>query len=230
MKIHRRTPKILGVLLTYPESEIIDACPEIKALLREEKVVSTQMLKRLEQLISLFEETDLLDLQENYVALFDRTPSLALHLFEHVHGDSRDRGRALVDLDRLYKEAGLQNCSEHTPDYLPLFLEYLSMLEAKKAREELGGAVTVIAILEERLRTRGSLYAHVFSALKKMAGRRPNSALVKKALETDSGQAMTTAEMDAAWVEQFAHGDHTDQTNSGCPRTPTPLQPMETRS
>ncbi|MEJ2459788.1 MAG: hypothetical protein P8Y58_17260 [Novosphingobium sp.] len=41
---------------------------------------------------------DLYDAQERYVLLFDRTRKLSLHLFEHVHGESRDRGQAMVDL------------------------------------------------------------------------------------------------------------------------------------
>jgi nitrate reductase delta subunit len=74
---------------------------------------------------------DLLDLQEDYVALFDRTPSLVLHLFEHIHGDSRDRGQALVDLLKVYEDAGLFMTSDETPDYLPLFAEYVSTLPHK---------------------------------------------------------------------------------------------------
>ena len=69
---------------------------------------------------------DLYDLQERYVLLFDRTRSLSLHLFEHVHGESRDRGQAMVDLKALYERHGLHMSSSELPDHLPLFLEFLS--------------------------------------------------------------------------------------------------------
>ena len=50
---------------------------------------------------------------------------LSLHLFEHVHGESRDRGQAMVDLKAMYENAGLFVTRE-LPDYVPLLLEFLS--------------------------------------------------------------------------------------------------------
>ena len=230
MKICSRTPKILGLLLTYPDTGMVDACEHMEALLREERWVSNAILLELEKLFCSFRQTDLLDLQETYVDLFDRTPSLALYLFEHVHGDSCDRGKALVDLDGLYREAGLYNNSEHTPDYLPLFLEYLSMLPPDKAREELSGAINIIAVVEERLKNRKSVYANVFSALKNIAARRPNIVIVKKALEKDSGRPMTPTEIDEAWVEQFPFADRENKGPQGCPGTAEILKNTETQS
>jgi nitrate reductase delta subunit len=93
----------------------------------------------------MLEQRDLLDLQEDYVALFDRTPSLSLHLFEHVHGDSRDRGQAMVDLMKVYEEAGLFIDTEETPDYLPLFTEYLATLSSQEASDTVGGVVNIIS-------------------------------------------------------------------------------------
>lgn len=228
---HSYTPKILGLMLSYPSEELISAGQAMRGKIKEEKWLSREHLEALDQVFDYFENTDLLDLQECYVDLFDRTPSLALHLFEHVHGDSRDRGQALVDLDNIYRDTGLHNDSEHTPDYLPLFLEYISMLEPEKARSDLDGAINVIGVLEGRLNNRESVYAHVVSALRDMASRAPNQALVKNALKADSGRPMSPEEMDEAWEEQFAFAmnDGEQGSNTGC-NAGSSAENMETRS
>jgi nitrate reductase delta subunit len=90
---------------------------------------------------------DLLDLQEDYVALFDRTPSLSLHLFEHIHGDSRDRGQALADLLKVYEDAGLFMTPEETPDYLTPFCRICFNITHKEASETIGSIVNILSIL-----------------------------------------------------------------------------------
>jgi nitrate reductase delta subunit len=167
-----------------------------------------------------------MDAQEDYVSLFDRTPSLSLHLFEHVHGDSRDRGPALVDLDSLYRERGLENLSEHTPDYLPMFLEYLSLLPVEEARETLDGAVDVIAVIGERLKKRGSAYAVLFDALEEAASRKPDPKKLQGALKADEGLPMSAEEMDKAWEEQFAFADIKPDQGGGCPQAEEMLARM----
>jgi len=227
-----RTPKALGLLLGYPSAELVMACPEIRTLLAEEGWIPPEARAALEPLLTRLETDDLLDLQEDYTGLFDRTPSLALHLFEHVHGDSRDRGQALVELDVLYREVGLHNASEHTPDYLPLFLEYLSALPSDKAREDLAGAINVIGALRARLENRETAYAAVFRALEAMSAARPDPVLLEKALKADSGRPRTQEELDAAWEEQFAFADvqGQDQKQGGCSKADDMLRRMEAGS
>lgn len=220
-----KTLKVIGFLLNYPSPELALVKDEMKKILIAESWLSGKTLKALDRFIDDLAGKDALDAQEIYVSLFDRTPSLALHLFEHVHGDSRDRGQALVELDMLYREAGLENVSEHTPDYLPLFLEYLSLLSPDEARHNLDGAIDVIAVIGERLKKRDSDYAVLFEALQEAASRKPDEKKLAAAIKADSGGPLSRDEMDAAWEEQFAF-DNSDKNEGGCPKVQDMLARM----
>ena len=102
-----RTFKVLSALISYPSVELQAAAPDMRAALRDEGIISGRAQRALNLLIDEIASGDLLDLQERYVDLFDRGRSLSLHLFEHVHGESRDRGQAMVDLQALYEKSGL---------------------------------------------------------------------------------------------------------------------------
>lgn len=220
-----QTLRAIGFLMTYPEEGRISAAAEIQELLSREAWLSEKMRSRLDEFLAGMKEADLLDLQEEYVALFDRTPSLSLHLFEHVHGDSRDRGQAMVDLDTLYREIGLENMSEHTPDFLPLFLEYLSLLPVDQARSDLEGAIDVIAAIGERLKKRQSRYAVLFDALLEATRIKPDEKKLKAAMNADSGLLPDPEKMDEAWEEQFALAAP-QMGQGGCPRAEDMLARM----
>lgn len=220
-----QTLRAIGFLMTYPEEGRAEILEEIRAIIKREDWLSGKMCGRLDEFLDGMKGEDLLDLQEEYVALFDRTPSLSLHLFEHVHGDSRDRGQAMVDLDTLYREIGLENMSEHTPDFLPLFLEYLSLLPVQQAQDNLDGAIDVIAAIGERLKRRQSRYAVLFDAIQEAARIKPDEKKLKAALAMDSGFLPDTEQMDAAWEEQFALAAP-QAGQSGCPRAEDMLARM----
>ena len=222
-----KTLKVLGFLLSYPSAQTVEVLAECREILRKEEWLPDQALQKVNHLMEWMEGQDIIDLQEEYVALFDRTPSLSLHLFEHVHGDSRDRGQALVDLAQIYKEAGLMIAGDEMPDYLPLFLEYLSALTPEEARENMDGAINVVAAIGGRLRNRESRYAAVFEALSEAAQRKPDPKALEKALGKDAGKARSFEELDAEWQEQFAF-DNTAQTTGqdGCPKAEEMLARM----
>jgi nitrate reductase delta subunit len=111
----------------------------------------------------------LIDLQQQYVTTFDRNPSHSLHLFEHIHGESRDRGQAMVDLMEEYKKHGLQMTGDDLPDYVPLFLEFLDQQTAEEAARLLGDAVHVLAHIGGKLAANGSPYAGVFAVLEHLS-------------------------------------------------------------
>ena len=113
---------------------------------------------------------DLYLLEENYVALFDRGRGTSLYLFEHVHGESRDRGQAMVDLLTMYGESGFDLPPGELPDYLPVFLEYLSQLDASKSKQLLMEVTHLVRNIGENLAKRGSHYYLLCSALLEMAG------------------------------------------------------------
>ncbi len=166
--------RVMAALLTYPSKELQGAADELKAALKSETFVGPKTLSGLNQLIDYVAETDLMELEESYVLFFDRTRSLSLNLFEHVYGDSRNRGEAMVELQKTYDAHGLMLDSGELPDFLPAFLEFLSMLAPEAAREELGRPLHVITVLAERLEKRKSPYAIVLRALEEFAAARPN--------------------------------------------------------
>jgi nitrate reductase delta subunit len=143
---------------------------------------------------------DLIDAQARYVALFDHTRSLSLHLYEHSHGESRDRGQAMVNLLNYYRAKGFDLCACELPDFLPLFLEFLSTQPADEARALLAQAVEVVALLRARLEQRGAPYAVVFRAIETLAPRRADPAAIR---DTVAGEAPddTPAALDRAWEE-----------------------------
>lgn len=160
MKIFR----ILSALLSYPEQELLDALPEIEAALAETPAAAAD----LSLLTDFLKENDLIPLQENYVATFDRNPAHSLHLFEHIHGESRDRGQAMVDLLQEYQRAGFEPCEQELPDHVPLFLEFLSLQTAEQAAALLGDAIHVLAAIGARLSRDESPYATIFVVLRSL--------------------------------------------------------------
>ena len=156
--------RILSALLSYPQPGLIAALPEIEAALADDDG-DADALDALQPLLAYLRENSLIALQENYVASFDRTPSVALHLFEHIHGESRDRGQAMVDLIAEYRQHGFEPAASELPDYVPLFLEFLSLVDAATAEKLLGEAIHVIAAIGVRLQRKDSPYANAFLLL-----------------------------------------------------------------
>lgn len=164
------TLRALSALLAYPTEELREAIADIGTVLVDDGLVSARERADLWPLLAELRNDDLYELQERYVELFDRSRSLTLNLFEHVHGESRDRGQAMVDLAALYEQGGLTMTANELPDYLPLLLEYASTRPASEARQLLADIAPIVAALRERLVGRGSTYAGVFGALLALSG------------------------------------------------------------
>jgi nitrate reductase delta subunit len=197
-----KTLKALSALLTYPTPELVAAVPEIRSVLRQEGVLAAGEIEALEPLLSTLASEDIYDLQERFIQLFDRTRSLSLHLFEHVHGEGRDRGQAMVDLKAVYEAAGFAIDGTELPDYVPLFLEYASLLPTEEARTLLAEPAHVLSALGERLRKKDSPYAAVFAALVELAAAKPGpDAFEALAPEADVDPNDLQA-LDAVWEEE----------------------------
>ena len=164
-----KTFKVLSLLLCYQESEWLAALPELEDALAAEADFNADAAARLAPLFALLRESKLIALQENYVATFDRNPSHSLHLFEHIHGESRDRGSAMIDLLEEYWKHDFDASSSELPDYVPLFLEFLSLLPPEEALELLGDAVHVLATVGRKLDANGSPYATAFQVLEALS-------------------------------------------------------------
>jgi len=224
-----RTFKALSALLSYPTEEIKAAAPELKAVIAAEALVPDEQRRALDELLGQIVESDLYDLQEEYVVLFDRTRALSLHLFEHVHGESRDRGQAMVDLQRLYEDGGLVIEASELPDYLPLFLEFLSTRPLTEVRDLLGQPLHVIAALGQRLRQRESLYAAVMDALVAIAEGEAEMAAVTALLETPDDDPDDLAALDRVWEEAAVEFGPGSPETEGCPNVSGMLRRMGAR-
>lgn len=162
--------QVMSALLQYPEQDLLDALPELDRLLAD----SPDGLRlKLAPLLQYLSGLALIEAQENYVDTFDRGRKYSLHLFEHIHGESRDRGPAMVDLMEAYKQNGLQIEANELPDYLPLMLEFLGGVSPEIELSFLDEAVHVIAVIGERLAEKSSPYACVFSTLVSLASVKP---------------------------------------------------------
>lgn len=197
-----KTFKVLSALLSYPTEALIDAAPEFAAVLDAEKLLPAASRGALDGLIEEIATGDLYDLQERYGLLFDRSKTLALHLFEHVHGESRDRGQAMVDLKAMYEKSGLFIAANELPDFMPLFLEFLSIRPLSEARELLGQTAHILAALAERLGRRESNYKAVFGVLVAIAVEAPRRDIVEELLKAPDTDPMDLVALDAAWEEE----------------------------
>ena len=196
-----KTFRALSALLNYPTEALRIAAPECREAIERERLLPANIRRQLDVLIEDIATGDIYDLQERYVLLFDRSRSLSLHLFEHVHGESRDRGQAMIDLKTQYEQHGLFISKSELPDFLPLFLEYLSTLPLDEACELLGQPTHILAGIAERLRKRKSPYEAAFRALTSLASVKPDAAMVAAVLDEPDPDPADLAALDAAWEE-----------------------------
>jgi len=184
------TLRVLGALLSYPGGELRAALPELGDALDRDCGLSRSRLAELDALMRQLATLDPFETEARYVETFDRGRATSLHLFEHVHGDSRERGPALVDLGQTYERAGLVLQGTELPDHLPVVLEFASTQPDKVAREFLGEIAHILNAVFSALLERESPYASVIAAVLELAG--------------DKVQAVPVAaepELDDAWAE-----------------------------
>ena len=221
-----QTLKVLSHLLSYPEAETLAALDEMAEVVERENLLQQDHKNAVLALIDIYRGADLLDVQEAYVALFDRGRFLSLHIFEHVHGESRDRGQAMVNLLQMYEAHGFEMSTHELPDYIPLFLEFLSQQQQEEAVQLLHDAMPVLSLLGARLTERGSEFSAIFDALSGFAGEPEALAEILHQAATE-GEDTTLVNMDEIWEEEavsfMGAGDACkSQTASVSPITITP--------
>lgn len=193
--------KIISLLLEYPDREIWLHKDELMKDISEMLFLSPAQMSRLYTFIEELTEQDLLDAQSNYIELFDRGRSLSLLLFEHVHGESRDRGQAMIDLMDQYKAAGLQIESIELPDYLPVYLEYLATQTREESIQGLADIAPILALLGARLEKRDSIYRHLFTLLLELSGTKVRPEHLNSNVEKEERDDTPEA-LDAVWEEE----------------------------
>lgn len=170
-----RTLRALARLLGYPDAELRAGLPLLRDALRREAALPTSRLAELEALLAEIARAHPLDAEVEYVQLFDSGRRTALHLFEHVHGDSRERGPAMIDLAQTYERAGLWLAEGEMPDDLRVLLEFASTQPPREAQSLLAEFAHLIDGIHAALQQRGSRYAAVMGALLDLAGATPGT-------------------------------------------------------
>lgn len=193
---HSLSLRALSRLLQYPDRELIDHLSEVAAALYEMPKLSKKVQVGLEEFVNNLEASDLMDSQENYVECFDRGRATSLHLFEHVHGDSRERGQAMVDLLQTYKEGGLQLSANELPDHLSIILEFASTLPLDQAKQFVGEMAHILNAVYSTLVARNNRYAWLIAAAIEFSGEK--FKIVELKIQEES--------MDEEWAEPPAFG------------------------
>lgn len=201
--------KVLSLLIDYPTNELFEGetLALSKQIVSKSPLISPEVRQQIIDLIDDMIEIGSLEAQARYDGLFERGRSLSLWLFEHVHGESRDRGQAMVDLMDQYQQAGFEIGLKELPDYLPMYLEFLAYQAAVtgddiQIRIDIADVSHIIALLAARLKDRGSLYEGCFNALLQIAGKplvvvEELQQQVKKEQRDDTKEAL-----DEEWEEE----------------------------
>ena len=219
MQTMTRTLRVLAHLLSYPSAELRAHLPEMRTALQGERALTFGRLAELDALMERLRSRRAIDVEAEYVELFDRGRGTALHLFEHVHGDSRDRGPAMVDLCQTYEAAGLFMAPGELPDHLTVVLQYASTQPPAQAKAFLGEIAHILQLIFSALLRRDAAHACVLAALLDLAGEKAQAVTVPPEPALDQ----SLAELDAEWAEPMAF-DGCSTQGQARPGQPQPIQ------
>ncbi|PSF07122.1 nitrate reductase molybdenum cofactor assembly chaperone [Marinobacter fuscus] len=205
--------KVLARVLEYPTEDLQQSRDALVAAVLEDTRLPGQNKEQLLRCVETLCDSDLLDMQESYVGLFDKGRATSLLLFEHVHGESRDRGQAMVDLMEQYRANGLEIDAKELPDYLPLFLEYLSTRPWDEIRNWLEDIHHILGLLGERLYQRESFYHVVMDALLVLSGRKTDRQELAQIVASEERDDTPEA-LDKVWEEEMVK--FVDDQGSSC--------------
>jgi nitrate reductase delta subunit len=209
--------RALGALLSYPRPELLAALPEIADVIRDSALLKPRERDGVLALIAELGSLDGLTAEERYVDLFDRGRATSLYLFEHLHGETRDRGQAMVELKRLYEQAGFDLATPELPDYLPMLLEYLSCRDLAETRDMLDDCAELLRGIGIALLRRNSRYAAIIQTLLALAHAKPLDMAEASQAEPED------EDLDKHWAEQPAFG--TEPASSHRTARPHPGRP-----
>jgi nitrate reductase molybdenum cofactor assembly chaperone NarJ/NarW len=212
MKTMKNTLRALSLLLQYPDAQRRALLPLVVDAINEEAALPAARRAEIQAFVAEMLRNDPIEVEARYVELFDRGRSTSLHLFEHVHGDSRDRGPAMIDLIQHYEKAGLFLGEKELPDHLCVVLEFASTQPAPSARDFLGEMAHILQAIFSALRQRDSAYATLVAAVLELAGHRI------EAVPVTPDEAL-----DESWAEPEAFGGCSTQGQAS-PGQPQPIQ------
>ena len=212
MKKNKHTLRALSLLLGYPQKGLLEMVPALVGAINDEAALPAARRGEIQALAADLLRTDPIEAEARYVELFDRGRSTSLHLFEHVHGDSRDRGPAMIDLIKHYEAAGLYFDGKELPDHLCVVLEFASTQPPAQAKEFLGEVAHILQAIFSALRQRDSAYASLVAAVLELAGHKVEAVPV-----------MPDESLDASWEEPQVFGGCSTR-GQAAPGAPQPIQ------
>jgi nitrate reductase delta subunit len=205
------TLRVLALLLSYPDAALREHLGAMREALHQERALTAPRLVEIDALLAALAGATALDHEASYVQLFDHDRATSLHLFEHVHGDSRERGAAMIELAQTYEKAGLFLAPGEMPDYLPVVLEFTSTQPPPEMRAFLGEMAHIFNALFAALQQRQSPYASVFGALLELAGEKAQPVIIAP-----------EAALDERWEEPKAF-DGCSSKGQARPEQPQPI-------
>ncbi len=222
--------RALAALLNYPSAEVQQGLPEITQALCEDAAWPKALQPELHGLLLLLQQEQLLDWQMRYSDAFEQSRATSLHIFEHVHGHSRDRGAAMIDLQQSYEQQGMVLHSAELPDYLPVVLEFASLQSAAHARAFLSETAHIVQNIGAALHRQQSPFTPLISAVLVCAGHKPLAAVPVAAwwraatMQTPGVSAAELAELDAQWAAPAAFDGCSDPAQHGPAAHEQPLR------
>lgn len=201
---HSLPLRAISRFLQYPDPELIEHLAEITSAFLEMPKLTKKVRAGLVDFSNHLETSDLYDLQEEYVECFDRGRATSLHLFEHVHGDSRERGQAMVDLLQTYKDGGLELSANELPDHLSVILEFASILSLEQAKQFIGEMAHILNAIYSTLVSRNNRYAWLIASAIEFSGEKIK--IIELKIQEES--------MDEEWAEPPVFGGCTTRGQS----------------
>ncbi|KKO49784.1 nitrate reductase [Arsukibacterium sp. MJ3] len=215
--------RVISLLLDYPQPQLQLVSNDLLAIVQQSGL-STAQQQQVSQFITQRCQSDIMDWQSEYDGLFERGRSLSLLLFEHLHGESRDRGQAMVDLMNQYQQAGLDIGVRELPDYIPLYLEFLSTQGDENAQLGLAEVAHILSVLLCRLEQRDSNYQALLGALIELSGVPVELAPLREQLKTEKPDNTREA-LDKVWEEEMVtFGPGADKEGCASNSQPTETQ------
>ena len=201
-----RLLKVIGVLLDYPQDELWQHRAELLEAV-DESLLPAPRRATLGAFVKDLLDADPLAAQDAWLATFDRGRSMSLLLFEHIHGESRDRGQAMVDLIEAYRKNGFELAARELPDYIPLLLEYLAQRPQEEVRDWLSHVSHIVAMLAARAQQRNSPYAVLFETLAELAENELDTGALRRRAGEEARDDTPEA-MDRLWEEEVVRFGH----------------------
>lgn len=153
--------RIASALLGYPDATLRTALPEILEAIERAACVSAEERAVLTHFADSLSAADPVSAEADYVSTFDMVPEHSLHLTHHLIGEDKNRGPALIDLTEFFKAHGFEVRDNELPDYLPLLLEFVSLLGAEAGLAFLARWNKVLRQLRANLADAKSPYAEL---------------------------------------------------------------------